>query len=329
MRIAAVGAMLICTIIRVAIAVPEDRNLREQEVNSSRIYLQRKISRWLPGDSGALAAGLLLGGDEDLSPAAVVEFRKAGLSHITAASGYNVVVVAGWMMGMMSGWLGRRKALYIGMVCTILYMYLAGMTVPVLRAGLMVIAGYAGLFLGRKTDSWQSLAVISMAMVIYRPAWIFDISFQLSVAATVGVMYAGMTMENINENKWVMGMAANLKTSLAAWIATLPIILHYFGQLSLVAPVANLAVVWAVPPVMEVLGLAMAVGMVWDGGGWLVSMLAWPGLKFILSAAGWFAAWPGAGMQTAKMAWEWVAVYYLVIGLALVRLRRYPAGSMG
>ena len=109
---------------------------------------------------------------------------------------------------------------------------------------------------------------------------------------------------------------------------TMPIILHYFGQLSLVAPLANLGVIWAVPPVMEVLGPAVAVGLLWDSGGWLISMLAWPGLKFMLVATTWFAGWPGANLEVEKMSWIWVGVYYLVVYLGLWQFRERFAGSI-
>lgn len=325
MRRMVIAAFVILAIVRMGMATPETQPKKEGASFSGRSYLHKILLRWLPGDGGALAAGLLLGGDDDLSFKAVTDFRRAGLSHITAASGYNVVVVAGWVMTMLTGQIGKKASLYTGMVCIILYMLLAGMTVPVIRAGIMVMMGYIGILAGRRTDAWWSLGAVSLGMIIYKPVWAFDISFQLSVAATVGVIYAGSGMETTINNKWLAGLVNNLKTSVAAWATTLPIILHYFGQLSLVAPVANLGVVWAVPPVMEVLGLAAAIGLVWDTGGWLVSLMAWPGLKFMLTAASWFSAWPGANVQIEKMAWIWVVVYYAAIGLIAEKLKKRSA----
>lgn len=314
MKIWVIAVLIALATARMFFAVPQLKPNQQTREVWGRKYLQMKLLKWLPGDSGALGAGILLGGDDDLSYKAVLAFRRAGLSHVTAASGYNVVVVSGWIMGMFSGWWGKRRAIYIGILCILGYMYLAGMTIPVVRAGIMVLMGYVALLLGRKADAWWSLALTTMAMIIVNPAWAFEVSFQLSVAATVGVILAGGQITN--------AILLNFKTSLAAWATTLPIVVHHFGQFSLVAPLANLVVVWMVPWVMEVLGVAMGVGLVWDWAGQILALVAWPGLQSMLVITGWFASLPGASIQMTKLGWLWVYGYYLVIFLAAWKWRR-------
>lgn len=308
-------------IARMALVKPMERlNVDVPEVRL-REAIESRLIRWLPGDTGALAAGLLIGGDDLLSYRIVEDFRSAGLSHITAASGYNVVVVSGWLMGGLVRLVGRKRAIYFGIVSILIYTVIAGLTIPVIRAGLMVIFGYIGLLLGRKADSWWNLFVITSLMVIFKPHWAFDISFQLSVAATVGVILGGRMTYFGSKTTWIKGLISDAKTTMGAWIFTLPIIMHYFGRLSIVAPLANLAVTWVIPPVMEVLGLAVAVGAVWDSGGAIIAILSWPGLKWLLEGAGWFSKWPGADVEIGRMGWSWVIIYYIVIGLISYKLK--------
>jgi competence protein ComEC len=322
MRLAIAAAAAILVIIRIALATPENEAVgNKTNLAGSRRYLQLKLLSWLPGDSGALASGILLGGDDDLSPRAVLNFRRAGLSHITAASGFNVVVVAGWVMGVLKKSIGRKNSIYFGIVCIILYVYLAGMTIPVVRAGIMVFFSFIGMIWGRKTDVWWTLGLTTMAMILVKPVWLFEISFQLSVAATAGILFAGLLDGDTTDRGVISALRLNLKTSLAAWVATLPLILHHFGQLSLVAPLANLAVVWVVPPVMEILGAAVAVGIIWDGFGWIVALLAWPWLKLMLLATSWFAAMPGSNLMVAKSGWIWVMGYYVLLVLVMQKIK--------
>jgi len=294
--------------------------------NIARYFFQKRILTWLPGDTGALASGILLGGDDDLSSESKKAFRKSGLSHITAASGYNVVVVAGWVMGMVTKWLDKRRSIYIGIICTILYVYLAGMTIPVIRAGIMVVFAYIGLLYGRKTDIWWSLGLTVLVMMLINPAWTFEISFQLSVAATIGVVMVGVINNRLKANGWLANsVVINIQTSLGAWVMTMPLIVHHFGQLSLVAPLANALVIWVVPIIMEILGLAVTVGIFWGDLGWLVSLAAWPGLKFMLLATNWLSSWSWASIEVVRLSWVWVFGCYLTISLLVYKWlqRRY------
>jgi competence protein ComEC len=116
-------------------------------VGSLRAGMQKNLIRWLPGDTGPLASGILLGGNEGLSYEAKLAFRRTVLMHVTAASGYNVVVIAGWAMAAGKLLLGRRKAIIFGIVSVILYMYLAGLSSAVIKAGIMAILSLTAVFL--------------------------------------------------------------------------------------------------------------------------------------------------------------------------------------
>lgn len=291
--------------------------VKEAEVNpisGIRQKMQKNLARWLPGDTGPLASGILLGGSEGLSYPAKIAFRQAGLLHITAASGYNVAVVAGWAMAVGTRIWGRRRALGFGIVSTVLYMYLAGISAAVVRAGVMAILTLMAAFMGRKADAGWTLVISCGLMLVARPEWISDIGFQLSVAATAGLIFI-----NTTPGASIIG---DFKTTVTAQIATIPLILHHFGNLSIVSPLINCLTLWTVPVVMQVTAVASVLGWLWEPIGFLVSLTAWPLLKYMLEVVGWGATLPGANLQVGKIGWGWVGIYYLTV-IIIYNLLRY------
>src|SRR3989344_5008628 len=102
-----------------------------------REIIGENLLRWLPGDAGAVAAGVLIGGGEWLSWGAKQDLARVGLLHVVAASGYNVTVVAGWMMTGAVRTVGRKWGIYLAMSGVVFYLWLAGGAGSVVRAGIM------------------------------------------------------------------------------------------------------------------------------------------------------------------------------------------------
>lgn len=268
--------------------------------------IKYSLVRWLPGNAGALAAGIVFGDDSGLGKKVSEQFRASGLSHVVAASGYNVTVVAGAAMAIFNQLVGRKRAIYFGILSSILYVFMAGATAAVVRAGVMAGITLVGLYMGKKADGVRSLVVSMWLMLMLRPEWAIDIGFQLSVAATVGLILAGG-----RDSVW---WKTDLKTAVLAQAMTAPIILHYFGNISMWAPITNVLVLWAVPVIMEISGIAVLLGVIWDGLGMVVVFLAWPLLEYMLAIVGWTASWPGNGLWVEKISWGWVMGYYLALG---------------
>jgi competence protein ComEC len=184
-------------------------------------------------------------------------------------------------------------------------MYLAGMSAAVIRAGVMAILTLVAVFTGRKADAGWTLVTACGLMLVWKPEWISDIGFQLSVAATAGLIFI-----NTSPGTSLIG---DFKTTIAAQIATLPLILHHFGNLSVVSPVVNGIVLWTVPLVMQITAVASLLGWVWESIGGLVSLAAWPLLKYMTGVVEWAAMWPGANLEVGKIGWGWVGMYYLAV----------------
>ena len=274
------------------------------------------LRRWLGGDEGELAAGIVVGGSGEMSREGRDNFRRTGVSHIVAASGYNVSVVAGVILTMAVAAIGRKAAMWFVVVGVVVYMFLAGMSAAVVRAGVMGILAVAGLMLGRKGDGYWLLVISSWLMIIVNPGYVEDIGFQLSVAATIGVLYG--TPQILNSKHEILDVTAqNFKTTMGAIVMTVPLILHHFGNLSVAAPVVNLLVVPVVPLIMGVVGVASIVGFVIPVFGQVISWLAWPVLKYMTSIVGWFGSQSWSSREVGKIGWAWVAGYYLVLAVCI------------
>jgi competence protein ComEC len=270
-------------------------------INSLRQVGIARISKSMPSDEAALGIGLLLGGNSSMSNSLLEAYRATGLMHIVAASGYNVTMAAAWIMVLVSRIVNRRHGIILGVAGIVLYVLLAGATAAVVRAGIMAILALIGLYWGRASDARWLLLITAQLMWVFKPDILTDIGFQLSFAATAGLVF--------------LGPKGNLWTTLAAQISTLPLILHYFGSICLVAPLSNLAVLWAVPVGMQATVLVLILG---SFGSWI----AWPVLKYINAVVLWFASWPGAGLQINPVSWIWVVGYYSVLILVWIIRRR-------
>lgn len=260
-----------------------------------RNFLVMRVERWLPGDEGVLAAGMLWGGSEGLSRQTKEAYRRVGLLHIVAASGYNVTLVTSWILSTCLIWLSRRWALGVTMIGVVIYMLLAGWQPSIIRAGIMAILAMLGLILGRERDAKWLLILTGVVMLAWNRELISDIGFQLSFAATWGILW--------------LAPRGDLGTTLAAQAMTTPLILHHFGNLSVISPLVNAVLLWTVPLIMQI----TAAGLVWGP----INYLAWPLLRGQLWVVSSVAGWPISNWELGKMSWEWVAVYYLVLAICI------------
>lgn len=234
----------------------------------TRKSLDEVFRRLLPPGRAALISGLLFGTRGDLPPAIQEDFRQAGIYHLLAVSGSNVAFVALPFLGMfLRLGLGRTKSALLTCPIVVFYVFLTGASASVVRAGIMAILGLLAQALGRKSDSWNSLAVAGLGIILINPLTLYDAGFQLSFAATAGILALARSLE---KTPWIPGLVrAPLAVTLAAQLAVLPVSLFYFAGVSAVSLAANLVVI---PIVAALVYLGSAVALL----GWLWLPLAAP-----------------------------------------------------
>jgi competence protein ComEC len=240
----------------------------------------------LPSTSAALLAGLLLGERSHLPPELDAAFRRVGVYHILAVSGSNVALVAAsaWAVLALAG--APRRVTALGALAVVAgFAAVVGPQPSVLRATLMAVLVLLALMLEREASVLNSLALAALVILAIRPADLLDPGFQLSFAATAGIVLAPMPRSRV---------AAAVAVSAAAQLAVLPIGLAHFNQLSTIGVLANLAVV-PLAGLATVLGLfAVVAGLVSATLATWLFAAAWPILILLRGVVAAAAAVPGA-----------------------------------
>lgn len=225
----------------------------------------------LPGDRGALAAGIVTGDDSGLSDEAATAFRQTGTSHITAVSGSNVAMVVSLWAAFVPSARGRRfLAVQIGIIASVwVYAFLTGMEPPVARAATMATLMLLGAHVGRRPDPMTLLALTSAAMVLWNPRNVELIAFWLSVVATAAIIsrLPVGTVSDAGANAIGIGQGV-----LLAQLATIPLVLVTFGTWSLVSVVTNVVLA---PLMLLAFPLCFLLGGLVLMSTWLASLVAW------------------------------------------------------
>ncbi len=285
-------------------------------------FVTRSVTEHVPEPSGALTLGILTGDDSGMTDATRVSFRSAGMSHITAVSGWNVAIVAG-LIALIARRLtfSRSAAVAGGLMMIWAYAFIVGMEPSVLRA-----AGMASVFLlaqwrGRPGDVLTALMLVTSAMVALRPSIRFDIGFQLSVAATFGLV---LLLETASDRPW---WQSALAVPFVAEIAVAPILLHHLGTYSIVSPLANLITAPLVELVMAG-GIATIVGSVIHPFlGDLAGAFTWVPARIIVGMAERTSSLTWSTSTTMTLSWSATLVTYLVIGGAYLSWARFSQFS--
>ena len=223
------------------------------------------LQRVLPEPEGGLAAAILIGLRDRVDRDLAAAFTTAGVSHIVAISGWNIAIVAASVAALLRGRLSRRNRSLVTIAAIVAYTLFAGDSASVLRAAVMAGVAMAAVESGRGSRAMVGLAWAVALMILVAPATVSDVGFQLSAAATAGLVAWATPLTD-----WLVArlpripaaVRESLGISLTAQAATLPIALLAFGRLALIAPAANLVAVPLVPPVMAAGALAF-------GAGWL------------------------------------------------------------
>src|SRR5919108_2976871 len=183
--------------------------------------------------------------------------------HLVAVSGQNVTLLAllAWPLLALAG-LGRRARLAGVLALIALYVPLTGASPSIMRAGVMGAAGAVAALGGRPASRWYSLLLSGAVTLAVDPRAWQDVGWQLSFAAVAGIFLMVPALMRAFA-RMPEPVAAGMALTVAATIATAPLMSLHFGRISLVALPANIAALAAIAPVMWIGMLASAVAQVW------------------------------------------------------------------
>jgi competence protein ComEC len=240
-----------------------------------RRAIARQLHVALPGDAGALAAGIVTGDDSGLSDGVESAFQRSGTSHITAVSGQNIgLLLAFCALVMRPSRRSTKVAAHAAMIAVVwLYVLMVGLEAPALRAAIVATLTITGTYAGRRPDPLTLLALTLGGMAVIDPGMVEGAGFWLSASASYALC---SVMRVEGEPSIGQFVRQTLRSVLAANIATLPILIWIFGEWSPLSPLANLLIgpiLTATFPVTYLLALILLV--VPEAG----SFLAWiPGI---------------------------------------------------
>lgn len=277
-----------------------------------RQKISANLSGYLPQNEAALVLGAVLGLDT-MSEVFKQELIKTGTIHVVVVSGQNLMILVGVVMAF-TRYLGRRQSLILSLLAVVGYSLIAGFEPPVIRASLLVLASVAGIYFGREVNAVWSLFLAGVLILLVWPQAIFEISFQLTFAASLGIITLGQKLSKTFSRVPIVGV--NGAVAVSAFLFTLPIVVYHFGRVSLLSPLVNILVAEAVLPIM-VLGFAIsAVSLIFAPLASVLSLLVYPIAYLFVQVVHLFAKIDIGKFDGGKESMAFVVVFYLMIFVA-------------
>jgi competence protein ComEC len=246
------------------------------------------IYRIFPDPESSLLAGILLGEDTGLTRELQQAFKNTGTAHIIAISGFNISIIAALFVTFFSRFLGPRNGAILAVIGIAFYTVLVGGDAAVVRAAIMGSLALFARQVGRRQFALNTLLAVALLMNLWNPLYLWDVGFQLSFFATLGlILYAEPFSQFANRiiTKYFPTSAAErfaqlfsefVLLTLAAQLTTIPIMAYHFQRLSLVSFIANPFILPAQPAVMILGGIAVILSVVWFPLGQIAAWIAWP-----------------------------------------------------
>ena len=300
----------------------------KEKIYTLRRQIEGVYNRNIPEPEASLLAGIVLGAKRSLDAEFYTALQKTSTLHIVVASGYNVTVVIGAVIFMLAGFLKRKWAVFWSVVAVFGYTIMAGGEPAIVRAAIMGSLAYFGQVLGRQNDGMRLLLVAVMVMLTWQPMLVWDIGFQLSVAATLGLILISPLLKRVFGIIW--GVGNDIAETTSAQLAVWPILVISFGNMSLFGILVNSLILWLVPIIMALGAGLAAVGLVFEPLGRVIGWLVYVPLTMMVRIIDWFGEQAWISLKVEGLDWKWGLGYYLVLVIIIYWFRtRKPIVSLG
>ncbi len=293
-----------------------------------RDHCRAILLRELPEPQASIAIGILLGLKTAIPKSVYTTFSTVGTAHLLVISGWHLAIVASVFAGVSKRLHMNQRTMFWVLIAAIwLYTLFVGMSDSVMRAAVMASLTVLAQTTQRKTEPWTLLLTACLVLTLINPQTLWSLGFQMSVLATVSLFAFAQPM-NERLQQWfhteqlqraygipIQWLIEPLAITLAAQVFVLPLILYHFGQLSLVAPLANMLLVPVLPYAMLAGALALGVGLVWLPAGQVVAAIfAWLPLAWLTTGASLLAGLPFAAITLPRFPLWLLLSYYVVVG---------------
>ncbi len=300
----------------VQLRVPDESQTQKWSWGKLRQRIVAAQVQWLDVPVGPLLTAMVLGSEAvDLPFDLHDRFVRVGLAHLLAASGFQVSLILSTLISLTRKHLGAVAQFNFGVVALLIFLGLAGLQPSVARAVVMGMAGLIALRTNRKIEPLSTLCIAGTILLLINPLWIWDIGFQLSFLATLGLI---VTVEPLKQRlDWLPPTIADLITvPLAASIWTLPIQLYVFKVFPLYSLPANILT----SPLVGIVSIGGAfgalVGAIFPIAGSAVSLLLYLPTQLLIWIVDLFNYLPGAAFAVGQISiWQLLALYAMILGI--------------
>lgn len=277
-----------------------------------REFISRRVSESIKNPESSLLIGLLFGDQGQLPKEITNQFKVLGISHITAVSGYNLTIIALWP-ALLAGLIPKRWALFLSALLALLFVIFTGAPASIIRAAVMAWVVIIGKYIGREPHSLLLILLTATAMAVANPFVVKDdAGFILSFLAFFGLIEIAPLVRPAVKWLHFPTLISISSETLGAQIAAMPYLLGGFGQFSLVAPIANLIILPAMPAVMflglSAVGLvSLPLGKLRELGGLIYFPLHW-----FLQLINW-----GSGLPYTSITWPAGSLFPLYLAMVI------------
>ncbi len=298
-----------------AVQVRENDSLLYGLIGFIREKVMGMYQETLPPTGASLLMGIVFGIKQGMPADFKDALSLTGVYHVVAASGMNVTLVAGAFIVIFGRIMRRQFALFLSIFGVFFYAFLAGFEPSIVRASIMGSIVFVSGILGRQHMALWTLGVTGYLMLFFNPLMLTDIGFQLSFLATLSilvlkpVMYRSQTSDSrLNDNLIV----EDFRTTLAAQLGTLPVLLSAFGQVSFLSIIVNMLILWTIPILMFAGASSALLGFFYEPLGTFVAFFALPFLMYFEWIVLFFTRFDLA-FVIETVSWQMAVGYYLML----------------
>ncbi len=278
------------------------------------------LDQLMPQPYAALANGMILGIESGIPRRLYEQFNLTGTSHVIVISGSNIALVSAILLLLFTALARGRKTLaaFFTLAGVGGYVLLVGADPAVVRAGIMGGLYVLAIALNRQSAALISLCIAGLIMLLINPLTLWDVGFQLSFMATLGLIlfsqplqarwdaWAGRRLPRLANNL----LAEGLLITLAAQITTMPLVVHDFGRLSLISFLANLLILPVQPPIL-IGGMAVIpLAAIFFPLGQLIALIPWGSLWWTVFIVERMAAVPWGSVEVGAFGRLLAGLYY-------------------
>ena len=208
----------------------------------------------MPQEKAVFLAGLTLGETSEFTPELKTKLRLTGTTHLVALSGYNISIIAKVAALILGAWLSRRWSFILTTLLITGFVIMTGAEASVVRAAIMGFILLLADQINRQYFLRNALALTALTMVVINPKVLaFDLGFQLSFLAVLGIVYLRPWLQKLfhfKDDPGILSWRANFLTTTAAQLAVLPLLLTNFGYFSPISILTNILILEFIPITM-------------------------------------------------------------------------------